>query len=181
MLELAAAEATKSGVSNARFQPGDATALDLPDASFGGAVTRFSFHHIPLPGRCLTEMARVVRPGGLVVVGDGVASEDGAANAWHQEIERLRDPSHWANLTIPRIRELAGRGGLELVREQVVALRLDFADWLERGSGGAANRATVEAAFAERPEGSDAFRLETDREGRRWLRTRYYLAVWWRV
>ena len=31
---------------------------------FDGAITRFSLHHIPAPGRVLEEMARVVRPGG---------------------------------------------------------------------------------------------------------------------
>src|SRR5881409_3090590 len=49
---------------------GDAAALDFADASFDGAVTRFSLHHVRVPGRVVAEMARVVRPGGAVVVAD---------------------------------------------------------------------------------------------------------------
>ena len=175
MVALASAEALRVGAANARFALGDATHLDLPDASYDGAVTRFSLHHIPLPGRCLAEMVRVVRPGGRVVLADGVASEDGAAMAWHQEIERLRDPSHWANLTATRIRSLARAAGLEPVDERVLPLELDWAEWLERGSGAAANRDLIAAALADRPEQSDCFRVADGV-----LRTRYYLSRWHR-
>jgi SAM-dependent methyltransferase len=173
MVELARAEAARLGAANLRFSLGDATRIDGPDASYDGAITRFSLHHIPVPGRCLAEMARVVRPGGYVVLADGVASEDGAATAWHQEIERLRDPSHWANLTVRRVRALAGAAGLELVDERLSALELDWAEWLERGSGAAANRDLIAAALADRPEQSDCFRVA---EGV--LRTRYYQSIW---
>jgi ubiquinone/menaquinone biosynthesis C-methylase UbiE len=39
---------------------GDATALDIEDGSFDGAITRLSLHHIPVPSRAMAEMARVV-------------------------------------------------------------------------------------------------------------------------
>jgi SAM-dependent methyltransferase len=52
------------------FEVGDATALDLPDNSFDGAITRFSLHHIPAPVRVLEEMRRVVKPGGIVAARD---------------------------------------------------------------------------------------------------------------
>jgi SAM-dependent methyltransferase len=175
MLELARAEAERAGVANVQFAPGDATKLDLPDASVD---TRFSLHHIPVPGRCLAEMARVVRPGGYVALGDGVSADDVEATLWHQEVERLRDPSHWLNLTIPHIHQLGERAGLALVEERTARLKLDWDDWLARGSGGAVNRAAIEAALAERPEGSPAFQLERDGSGKTWLRTRYHISLW---
>jgi SAM-dependent methyltransferase len=76
MVEVARREAAAEGIGNAVFSVGDATALDFADASFDGAVTRFSLHHIPVPGRVVTELARVVRPGGAVVVADHVTSAD---------------------------------------------------------------------------------------------------------
>ena len=88
MIEVARREAAAEGVGNAVFSVGDATALGFPEASFEGAVTRFSLHHIPLPGRVVAEMARVVRPGGAVAVADHVTSADADEAAWHQEIER---------------------------------------------------------------------------------------------
>src|SRR6201999_3288318 len=109
MIDKARAEAAAAGVENVSFELGDATALDVPDDSFDGAITRFSLHHIPAPIRVLEEMRRVVKPGGLVVVADHVTDDEGAAAAWHEEIERLRDPSHWACLTPSRIADLAAR------------------------------------------------------------------------
>ena len=96
-LYIATCEAASVDLVNARFVVGYATALDLPDACVDGAVTGcFSLHHVPLPSRVVAEMARVVRPGGWVCLADHVTSDDGRETAWHQEIERLRDPSHWA-------------------------------------------------------------------------------------
>ena len=40
------------------------------------------------------------------MVADHLADEDPRAFAWSQEIERLRDPSHWASLTRERLRAL---------------------------------------------------------------------------
>ena len=95
MLDEARRGGADEKIANVDFSVGDATALEFGDASFDGAVTRLSLHHIPLPGRVVAEMARVVRPGGWVIVGDLVADEaDGEVAAWREEIERLRDPSH---------------------------------------------------------------------------------------
>src|SRR6201996_3915987 len=139
MVEKARAEATAAGVENVSFELGDATALDLPDDSFDGAVTRFSLHHIPAPVRVLEEMRRVVKPGGYVVVADHVTDDDGAAAAWHQEIERLRDPSHWACLTPSAIAAMGERVGLEPDLTREIPFAIDFDEWIGRGSGGPAH------------------------------------------
>jgi ubiquinone/menaquinone biosynthesis C-methylase UbiE len=46
---------------------GDATALPFPAARFGAGVVSHVFHLIPAWRRALVELARVVRPGGLVL------------------------------------------------------------------------------------------------------------------
>ncbi|MBA3562735.1 MAG: methyltransferase domain-containing protein, partial [Gammaproteobacteria bacterium] len=51
-----------------RFAPGDAFALDLPDASVDLAVCRHMLHAVPEPARVLTELRRVTRPGGRLHV-----------------------------------------------------------------------------------------------------------------
>jgi len=47
---------------------GDAHALPVPDKSFDAAVSFQALEHMERPGACLREMARVLRPGGRVVV-----------------------------------------------------------------------------------------------------------------
>jgi SAM-dependent methyltransferase len=177
MIELARREAAKAGLDNATFAVGDATALDLRTASMDGAVARLAIHHVPVPGRLFAELARVVRPGGRIILADHIADADANAAAWSQEIERLRDPSHWACLTLTRLRALGRQAGLELEHEEVFPMELDFEDWLQRGSGGTAARRVIERALSERPERADVFQV-IEREGRRLLKVRMWLARW---
>jgi SAM-dependent methyltransferase len=167
MVEKAGAEAAAAGLGNIEFSVGDATALEFEDDSFDGAVNRFSLHHIPVPQRVLAEMARVVRPGGYVVLADHLADADGDAAAWHQEIERLRDPSHWACLTRERLLTAGAAAGLALDEEQVIPLDLDFGEWLGRGSGGPGAAALIERLLTAAPESAESFRVTGEGEERR--------------
>jgi len=166
MVEKARAEAAAAGVENAGFELGDATALDLPDDAFDGAITRFSLHHIPAPVRVLEEMRRVVKPGGWVVVADFVTDDDAEAAAWREEIERLRDPSHWALLTPSRIAALGERLGLIPDLQREVPFVIDFDEWLNRGSGGPANAELIERLVGEAPAGARSFVVRDEAEGR---------------
>ena len=157
MIDKAHADAAEAGVGNVTFEVGDATSLDLPDDSLDGAITRFSLHHIPGPVRVLEEMRRVVKPGGYVVVSDFVTDDDGASAAWQEQIERLRDPSHWALLTPSRIAALGERVGLEPDQERIVPFEIDFEEWLHRGSGGPANAELIERLRAEAPPQAESF------------------------
>lgn len=159
MVERAREEAVAAGLANAEFSLGDATALEFEDGSFDGAVTRFSFHHIPAPQRALEEMARVVRPGGYVVVADHARDEDPEVAAWVEEIERLRDPSHWACLTPRRLRAIGEAAGLTLDQERLIPFELDFEDWRDRSSGGPAAAPLIDRLLAEAPPGAEAFQV----------------------
>jgi SAM-dependent methyltransferase len=159
MIERAREEAAAAGLENTDFSIGDATALEFEDGSFDGAVTRFSFHHIPAPQRALEEMARLVRPGGHVVVADHARDPDPDVAAWMEEIERLRDPSHWACLTPGRLRAIAEAAGLELDEERLIPFELDFEDWRDRSSGGPGAAPLIDRLLAEAPPGAEAFRV----------------------
>jgi SAM-dependent methyltransferase len=159
MAERAREEAAAADLENAEFSLGDATALEFEDAGFDGAVTRFSFHHIPAPQRALEEMARVVRSGGYLVVADHARDEDPDVAAWVEEIERLRDPSHWACLTPQRMRAIGDAAGLTLDQEQLIPFELDFEDWRDRSSGGPAAASLIDRLLDEAPPGAEAFRV----------------------
>ncbi len=64
MLELAQAK----GGTRVRFAPGNALALDYPDGTFDAATVGFGARNFSDLERGLSEMSRVVRPGGRVVV-----------------------------------------------------------------------------------------------------------------
>ena len=57
----------------------DATAMPFEDGRFGGAVSFTMLHHVPtaeLQDRLFAEVARVLRPGALLIAGDSLASEE---------------------------------------------------------------------------------------------------------
>ena len=70
MLDRARAKAARSDprAVRPRFEWGDATALPYPDHSFDAATVGFGARNYDDLARGLAEMARVVRPGGRVVV-----------------------------------------------------------------------------------------------------------------
>src|SRR3954466_15349411 len=57
---------SRLGSAAARFHHGDAMALPFPDDTFDAAVMPLVIFFVPDPATGVAEMARVVRPGGLV-------------------------------------------------------------------------------------------------------------------
>lgn len=68
MLDLARGKAARCAGEVPRFLCADALALPFPDASFDLATVAFGIRNVSDPEAGLRQMARVVRPGGRVVV-----------------------------------------------------------------------------------------------------------------
>ncbi len=66
MLSLARASAWKAGTENAEFRLADAEAIPVDSASFDVAVVNGIFNLNPTRQRIFGELARAVRPGGMV-------------------------------------------------------------------------------------------------------------------
>jgi ubiquinone/menaquinone biosynthesis C-methylase UbiE len=58
---------------NVEFQVAEAEALPFEDATFTALLCTTSFHHYPNPERAVAEMARVLTPGGRIVIADMVS------------------------------------------------------------------------------------------------------------
>jgi ubiquinone/menaquinone biosynthesis C-methylase UbiE len=72
----------------------NAEKLPFPEAHFDAATNVFMLHEMPadVRARVLAEMARVVRPGGLVVVADSLQLDD--APELHRELHAFPDRFH---------------------------------------------------------------------------------------
>jgi len=130
VLEKAEASAKEAGATNTRFMLGDATALPSPDASFDLVTCTSAFHHFDQPERVVAEVARVLRAGGAFCALDITTSEVPVKQERHQEMERLRDPSHTASLTPAMWRRLVQRAGLQVTWMGVVPSHRDLEEWL---------------------------------------------------
>jgi SAM-dependent methyltransferase len=91
---------------------GDADALPFDDESFDIVTCVHSLHHLPHPETALGEMARVLAPGGRLVVQDYLADPDPEQAAAWDEIERLRDPGHGRLLRRGEVAGLVAPRGL---------------------------------------------------------------------
>jgi SAM-dependent methyltransferase len=69
----AAIRDARARVPAARFELASAEALPFADASFDGAVMLNALHHVPDPAAALSEAARVVGPGRVVVIVEPLA------------------------------------------------------------------------------------------------------------
>jgi ubiquinone/menaquinone biosynthesis C-methylase UbiE len=68
--------ASEMGVTNCRFQEGDATNLqELPDKSFDLVVSIFGAMFAPRPQDVAKAMVRVTRPGGRIVMGNWIPGD----------------------------------------------------------------------------------------------------------
>lgn len=76
LVEAGNARAKAEGLTNITFQEGDATDLhDLPDASFDLVVSIFGAMFAPKPFDVASEMVRVTRPGGRIVMGNWIPGD----------------------------------------------------------------------------------------------------------
>jgi SAM-dependent methyltransferase len=76
----------------ARFVHGEATATDLPDASFDIAIAHAVLMHLPEPWAGLAEMIRVTRDGGLVIACDASHNAINALIHVHETGEQDNTP-----------------------------------------------------------------------------------------
>jgi SAM-dependent methyltransferase len=72
---LALARQRLSGIAHAEVRPGSLSALPLEDTSVDVALIMLVLHHVEEVGPVLAEVARVLRPGGRLVVLDLVAHD----------------------------------------------------------------------------------------------------------
>jgi ubiquinone/menaquinone biosynthesis C-methylase UbiE len=132
-LARARVEAANRGINNVEFTLSELERLALGGESFTGAICRFSFHHCVHPERVFAEMARIVAPGGWMVIADIVSSEDPEKAAFHNRLERLCDPTHSRTLPASEFERMFAEHGLRTVMKIARDARLTVDDWIRFG------------------------------------------------
>src|SRR5581483_1346203 len=137
MLEETARNAAARGLTNVSTRQGQAEKLPFADSSFDIVTVRQAPHHFADIRAAIGEMARVVRPGGRVVIVDSRAPEDPELDRAFNYIEKLRDPSHVRNWRPSEWREMVREAGLTIVAEHLDFYTengrpMDFDAWTRR-------------------------------------------------
>ena len=129
MLEQGRKEAEKQGLSNMTFVKGVAEELPFWDGSFDMVISRLAFHHFVNPQLIFAQQARVLKPGGKLVLWDMIP----AKTALRDEIDRietLRDPSHVRDLTKDEMRDLYASAGLTMTLQEELEIPVSLEGWM---------------------------------------------------
>lgn len=129
MLKKGKAAAEQERLQNMTFMLGDAADLPFADGSFDIVFSRLAFHHFPEPETPFSEMARVLKPDGKLVMIDMAAAEEPLRKT-EDALEILRDPSHVRNLSQQEMLALYERHGLNIDCCETVCMPVRLDSWM---------------------------------------------------
>jgi len=132
MLAQAKAFIEGQGVTNVEFSEADAENLPYPDNTFDLVTCRVAAHHFPDAYKFVTESARVLKPGGILLVQDHLNPDDDKAAAYIESFERLRDPSHNRVFNSYEWQGLYLDADLTVEHWEKISRTAKFTPWVER-------------------------------------------------
>jgi SAM-dependent methyltransferase len=125
-------EAARRGApANVRFVEGDAMQLPFEYGTFDIAACLRLLHHVRRPELAVSELSRVTRAGGRVLVADQLGSIDPLRSLEMDRFERVRDPTHQRLLPDADIRGLLDANELVLLSSDVSREQIDLEQRLE--------------------------------------------------
>jgi ubiquinone/menaquinone biosynthesis C-methylase UbiE len=132
MLEQGRRMAAERGLLNVHFQEGDASRLPFPSGAFDIVTSRLSAHHYAQPGAAVREAARMLGPGGQLLLIDTVAPGDPAQDTFLNTIELLRDHSHVRDHSVAQWFAMFEAAALAPELLGTWNIRIEFEDWVAR-------------------------------------------------
>jgi ubiquinone/menaquinone biosynthesis C-methylase UbiE len=163
MLNIVEKEAQSRGLTQITTQKGSVESLPFPDNSFDLIVTRFSAHHWHDIDAALAETARVLAPGGALIVIDVVTPEIPLFDTVLQTIEILRDPSHVRDYRVSEWNAMLTRAGFSVANHHQWKLPLEFNSWVSRIGTSDERVQALQTVFAALPqEVKDYFSITED-------------------
>jgi SAM-dependent methyltransferase len=123
--------ARDSAPPNCTFRLDDATALGFEYGEFDIVGCLRLLHHVRRPELVVSELARVTRPGGLILLADQLGHVDPLVSLEHDRFERRRDPSHTRLLPDADIRGFLDANDLLVLSNQIEHERRDVERFLD--------------------------------------------------
>lgn len=132
MLEKAQAFIEEQGVANISFKQADAENLPFEDGEFDLVTCRIAPHHFPDCAKFVREAARVLKPGGRLLMQDQLLPDDEESARYVDNFERTRDPSHHRAFSQPEWVGMFENAKLKVSHTEEITKRHQFHRWAER-------------------------------------------------
>ncbi len=117
-------------IGNISFQKGVVQELPFEDGSFDIVSSRYAFHHFSDPRPVISEMVRVCKPGGHVIIVDIIVPDEATA-VESNYYEWLCDQSHTRALDPGEFETYFRLFGLEVVSARTRVLENEFIEWMD--------------------------------------------------
>ena len=105
---LQAARKRLQGFENVELRRGDLEALPIDDARLDAATLALVLHHVPEPWRALAEVARVLKPGGRLLIVDMLPHD---RESYRQQMGHV-----WLGFSDEHLRRILMESGFEQIR-----------------------------------------------------------------
>jgi ubiquinone/menaquinone biosynthesis C-methylase UbiE len=151
MLRAGARLAGERGVENLELRQGNAESIPFEDGHFDLVVARQCPHHFANVALAVREAARVLRPGGQLLIVDSISKPNPKLDTFMNAVEILRDPSHVRNYSLREWKSFFEDAGLVVTRQEDWLLRIEFEDWIRRGGTAPPAVAQLRAMLTEAP------------------------------
>lgn len=131
MLSQARQRCEKRGLKNVTFHLGEAERLPFENEAFDVIIARLAVHHFLDPSVAISNMTRVLKNRGKIVLADIVSSENSGEAELHNALEVLRDPSHSKMLSISELKEEIIATYLTITKEDSWIKHREFNEWIK--------------------------------------------------
>nr|WP_026695546.1 class I SAM-dependent methyltransferase [Peribacillus kribbensis] len=162
---LAAAEKfiKGNGFGNVEFKQGDAENLPFADSSFDLVTCRIAPHHFPNVKAFLSQVYRVLTPKGIFLLDDNVVPEDDELDRFYNQIEKIRDYSHFRAWKKTEWISMLEAVGFTLSQLHHFEKNFQFASWCKRMNLPQEDQQRLQTVFRQAPQkAKDKFRIRID-------------------
>lgn len=142
----------KKGLTNVMASVMDVENLQFADESFDAVTCRIAPHHFIDVAKAMSEVARVLKPGGLFVMEDSFAPQARKLDTFINTVERMRDATHVRSYTKGEWREMLRAAGMRVVKSVNYRKTHDIVDWMNKSSLEEPGRSHVLEYFRRAPE-----------------------------
>ncbi len=129
MLEIVSFQKEERGLTNVSVLRSKADNINLPSESFEKITCRIAAHHFPDLDLFLKEAARLLVPGGAILVVDNSAPDDQELHYFSDTLEKIKDSSHFRLYTEANWRLAFSSSGIQIEYLDYYQSRHDFGKW----------------------------------------------------
>ena len=129
--------AAELGLDRLTFRLVDLLSLPYPPGRFSLVVARNTLHRLIDPAAALSVMAKVMAPGGRLIIDETLVDE--ASDRYLNELARLREARHWRHYRERELRELFAEAGMKVADERRIRRSVDLDYWIEAAQAAARN------------------------------------------